>query len=341
MVPRALLANVGTPFDVDSLHFRLQDGGWKTYRQPYQNARGELIWPRMEGKIREWKAIMKPAQVAIALELDPQKAHPGTLSVPQIQGKVEIPGSTLYPRYQTQRLQQPERVTLGERHVELREALQPQVNCFVVLDPASGSKLRRADYCGLAVVALAWAAADLLPELEVLEAHAVHDEAIPQVEQAAALARRYACPVLVEVNAMQRIFRELFKRVAPDVWVIPHLTDEQSKWHPQMGLTVLKTLVLRDRLKLVGPRTEGMTALAQELRDLGTGSKDHLCMACWFAVRYMYDRHRHLLARQRLSRQTGQRLPEYRPLMGRTVIDLRKWRQKKLDRMESAASERR
>lgn len=269
-VKRPLLAVVGTPFDPDSIYFRLGgDSQFSVYRQPYKYESGRLIWPSKRDKIAALRRRWTTKQFQIAMELSPL-GDGDLLSYETIQ-----------------------------QHTH---ALTPQTSdqspIYVSIDPASGSRHRRADYCGLAVVRIEWGQ-EPLPQVAVLEAYKVRDEAIEQVKEAARLARRYGrltkpAPVIVEVNAMQRVYRQLFKHFAPDIPVIGHYTNDRNKHDEQMGLTVLKTLVREGRLKLVSPegrdhQSEGMRSLVHEIRDLGSSKNDHISCAVWFVLYHTFQ----------------------------------------------------
>jgi cytochrome oxidase Cu insertion factor (SCO1/SenC/PrrC family) len=304
--PRPLFANIGTPYDVDSIHFKLiETGEFTLFRQPYKYDSGRLIWPAKKDKISKLRHTWDDRQFAIAMELNPKGDDNSVLSAAEI-------------------------MTLGH---ETEAKLQKETATFVSLDPASGSRKRRADYAGLAVVRIEWTQGEPLPKVEVLEAFKIRDEAIYQVQEAAALARRYNCPVVAEVNAMQKVYKGLFQHFAGDVRVIQHYTTAKNKQDNQMGLTVLKTLLRNGRFKMLSPdgqtrQTEGMKALVRELRDLGTGAHDHICCAVWFSVWYMFQRVRN----RNLPKVVSTRRPMISPYAGfgssrlTTTIDLRRFR---------------
>lgn len=277
--PRPLLIALGTPFDSDSIYFNLELQGWARRWFPAYtteqttNSMGEpwfkttYAWPRKAEKVREAREQMTKEQFSIAYLMDPKGGDPNRLSAMEIldllkEGKFEE-GAT---------------------------------KTFASLDPASGSTLRRADYAGVAVVRINWKYGEPLPTVNVLEAHKDTQGSIEQVHFCAQLAKEYGdCPVIVETNAMQRTYAELFQHLHPETQVIRHNTTDDKKFHEKYGLTILPTLLRASRL--LAPRekleSEGFKALVKEIRDLGqSNTHDHIACSIWFAIRHMYEQAR-------------------------------------------------
>jgi hypothetical protein len=297
--PRRLFANIGTPWDPDSIHFRLADltdgrtgeQVFTVFRQPYKHESGRLIWPLQGPRIDELRQAWKEdtRQWQIAMELNPKGDNPFALTLKEIQDHSQAAGQN-----------------------PLKEA----VAGFVTLDPASGSKNARADYAGIAVLEIRWPPSEILPFVKVSQAYRYTDEAIPQVIYAAELSRQTGYPVVVEMNAMQRVYKGLFQRLAPDVKVIPFYTTEANKFDKRMGLSVLKTLARSDRLAICD--SEGGQTLMREIRDLGTGAHDHLAMAVWFPISFVYQWQRRQARRKQVVSTSPAR--GYQPLVGRRTL---------------------
>lgn len=267
---RPLVANLGTPFDVDSIHFRLQSEGWDVVRYPAyigdpnaQTWERQYLWPQKRAKIEEQRKFMSRLQFSIAYLLDPTAGDMNAMSYEDV-----------------------------VRFSSGADFTQGQPVTLVTLDPASGSKTRRADYAGLAVVRGEWAPGEPIPTLDVLEAYRFTEGIFEQVGFAAKLARDHDCAVIYETNSQQGMnYKAVFDRVAPDVKLIGHYTSAHEKWDERLGVTIIKTLV-RDR-KLRVPQglleEDGIRTLLTEIRDLRVGSTadDHISSALWFVVRWM------------------------------------------------------
>jgi intein/homing endonuclease len=283
----------------NSIHFRLADltdgrtgeQVFTVFRQPYKHESGRLIWPLQGPRIDELRQAWKEdtRQWQIAMELNPKGDNPFALTLKEIQDHSQAAG--LNP---------------------VKEA----VAGFVTLDPASGSKNARADYAGIAVMEIRWPPSEMLPFVKVTQAYRYTDEAFPQVLYAADLSRQCGYPVVVEMNAMQRVYKGLFQRLAPDVKVIPFYTTEANKFDKRMGLSVLKTLARSDRLAICD--SEGGQTLMREIRDLGTGAHDHLAMAVWFPISFVYQWHRRQARRKQVVSTSPAR--GYQPLVGRRTL---------------------
>jgi hypothetical protein len=312
--PRRLFLNVGTPFDPDSIHIRLAELKYKNgnavfrvYRQPYKYDSGRLIWGQKRQKIEELRGLWDDEVWAIAMELNPKGLNPFAMGFREVQQQTGIP----------------------------KPELAASTWTFVSLDPASGSTHSRADYCGVAVERVKWEPDWMLPVCEVVEAYKYSDEAIAQVTFCLELAEKHRCPIVVEKNAMQKIYKGLFRHLArqlraggqlhwfdPEQHVYEHYTSQGNKADPRVGVSIIKTLARVGRLKIVD--SEGGRTLQREIANLGTGGHDHIAMATWFPIRYVYD-HRRLAQRRSQVVMPESRLPvPYRPLVGQRTLRLRR-----------------
>lgn len=295
---RPLWCVQGTPFDVDSVYFKLHSQDISMTRQPYKYESGRLIWPAKRQKIREYRSTLTPDQFAIAMELDPSGGGQ-LLSYEEIQRRTAA------------------------------KAAQLAVGTYVSLDPASGSKNRRADYAGITVSRIEWLDGETLPRLEVLYAEANKLGVFEQVHRVAELARTHDCPVIFEGNSQQRgTYTSVFERLHPETRTICYITTKEKKTDPILGLSVIRTLIHQGRMHIVEPSgagtDDGAKALIREIRDLGSGAKDHMCMSLWFVIRHAYE----------MSRTSH--LPHFKPLIRhrignvslRQTVDLRRFKER-------------
>jgi len=283
---RPLLCLLGTPFDVDSLYFQVEQEGWKVIRYPVYrddshlfavNSMGDpenhpkptYLWPDKADKVERARRRLKKWQFSIAYLMDPTGGDQTQMSAH------EISEATQEASFQSESF-------IG----------------FVSLDPASGSENRRADYAGVSVLRLHWPYGEELPTVEVQEAHAFTQGLFEQVHFCADLASRYGYPVIYEINAQQGgTYQSTFSHLHPEVQLLRHYTTRSNKMDTSMGLSVIKTLVSRRKLHVPEDRLEsdGIQSLIQELRDLKPPftKHDHICASIWFAVRYAYEQARH------------------------------------------------
>lgn len=298
---RPLLCLLGTPFDVDSLYFRVEQEGWKIIRYPVYkddshlptvNSMGEVdnnprrvyLWPDKADKVERARRRLKKWQFSIAYLMDPTGGDTTQMSAQEI----------------TQATQ--------EAAFDAEE-----FTGFVSLDPASGSENRRADYAGIAVLKLNWPYGEELPTVEVQEAHAFTQGLFEQVHFCADLASRYGYPVIYETNSQQGgTYQSSFQHLHPEVPLLRHYTTNSNKFDTSMGLSVIKTLVHKRKLRVPESQLEsdGIQSLVLELRDLKPpfSKHDHICASIWFAVRYAYERARH----RKLAPIQSSYLPPYR-----------------------------
>lgn len=273
---RPLLIAVGTPFDPDSIYFSLEDQGWEVRRYsaytfegtvtydnpPAKQRQAHYLWPRKAEKIAEARASMTKEQFSIQYRMDPTGGDHSRLSSKEI--KAALAESTF-------------------------EGEEPRT--FVSLDPASGSANRRADYAGISVTRIYWEAGEQLPKVEILEAHKFTQGAKEQIDFCADRAAFYECPILVETNAMQAIYKEFFTLFHPEVLVIKQHTTRRHKESQRYGLHILKTLLQQRRMSVAQSQleSEGVKALVSEIKDLGApGMHDHIACSVWFAFLRMY-----------------------------------------------------
>jgi hypothetical protein len=303
---RPLLIALGTPFDVDSIYFRLRDEDWTYIRKPvYLRPRSPanidlkprnhvLLWPAKLEKVENFFQSMNKEQFAIAFMLDPTAGNPTRLSLEQIR-----------------------KLTL--------EANAPEgaTRTLVSIDPASGVNQ---DYAGIAVVRVAWPRDQSLPKVELLEAYRFQQGLIEQVHFAADLAHKYECDVIYEINGQQGgNYADTFAHQRPEVRLLRFFTGVEKNTDQEMGLTVVRTLVKSGYLKV--PATEvnsdGVRAFMQEIRDLGMrNADDHISCAVWFVVRWLYDQIRYTTE---LRPAVGSRVPTWRGNAG-GPLSWRTWR---------------
>lgn len=291
---RPLLIALGTPFDQDSIYFRLEREQWKVMRlpaytvdwkkimgyQPYDKTAGNwqgagaripatyFSWPLKRVKVLSQDPYfgkgMTKAQFSIAYLLDPSAGDASRLSLEEIERLM--------------------------RETEFPEARDWKT--FVSIDPASGSRGRQADYCGISVVKLRWPKDQKLPEVQVLEAYKFEQGIIEQVKFAADLALQYNCDVMYESNAQQKgNYRDTFQHFRPDVRLVEFYTKHESKYDTEAGLQIIRTIVRSGRLKVPESKldSEGVLALMQEVRDLGGEAHDHIACSVWFPIRWFYE----------------------------------------------------
>lgn len=285
---RPLLCLLGTPFDIDSLYFAVQQEGWKVIRypvyrdgshlprldaagEPWNNPKPTYLWPDKADKVDRARRRLKKWQFSIAYLMDPTGGDETQMSAEQISDA-------------TQEADQ------------LKD--QEQFLGFVSLDPAAGSDNKRSDYAGVSVLKINWPYGEELPHVELQEAHAFTQGLFEQIHFCANLASKYGYPVIYETNSQQGgTYSNGFQHLHPEVELLRHYTTQANKFDTSMGLSVVKTLVSKRRLHVPESQLEsdGIQNLIQELRDLRPPFKhhDHICASIWFAVRYAYEKARH------------------------------------------------
>jgi len=279
---RPLLCMLGTPFDVDSIYFEMERQGWEVIRysafisewtidwQGREDYRPVYLWGEKKQKVEEAKTGLRKREFSIAYRMDPTGGDPSLLSSQQIQ----------------------------ENMRSAAEITEDSI-AFIALDPASGSQAsKRPDYAGIAVVKIRWERGAELPDVEILEADEFTGGLFEQVHHCARLYESYQYPVLYENNGQQgQTYAEAFGHLQPHVPLLEYYTVGAKKFDAQMGLTVIKRLAVVKKLRVPADKleSEGVQTLIREIRDLQPPFKqhDHLCMAIWFAVRYVYERVRH------------------------------------------------
>lgn len=291
---RPLLIALGTPFDQDSLYFKLRRDQWKMFElpaytvdwktiqgyQPYGKTAGnwQLAGSRIPAKYFNW-----PFKRMKVLLHDPYFGHK--------MNKTEFSLNYLLDPSAGD----PSRLSLEEIERLMRETEFPAARdwkTLVSIDPASGSRGRQADYCGISVVRIRWARDQKLPEVQVLEAHQFETGIIEQVKFAGDLAARYECDVIYESNAQQKgNYRDTFKFHRPETRLVEFYTKHENKVDTEMGLTVIRTLVRSGKLQVPESTldSEGIAAFMREIRDLGGDGHDHLSCSVWFVVRWLYE----------------------------------------------------
>jgi hypothetical protein len=304
-----LQAALGTPFDPDSLYLKLESEDWRVMRVPaytvewkhvaeYAYAFGAttetpwieraknvpdkyLTWPRQRFKVLEadpnFGKKRTRAQFSLTHLLDPTEGKPGRLSLKQLEDLIKDSpqqGGTVAPS-------------------------ATEFATFVTLDPASGVNTRFADYAGIAVVKIRWPRSEKLPEVQVIEAYKFEQGVVEQVDFIADLCAKYQCPLIYEANSQQRgTYTNAFGHYQPAVKLIPVWTTEGNKFDTEMGLTVIKTLITTERLKVPLSQidSEGIQSMLSEVRELGgaTDRHDHICCAVWFVCKWLYEQVRYL-----------------------------------------------
>jgi hypothetical protein len=150
----------------------------------------------------------------------------------------------------------------------------------------------------VAVVKIHWEAKEHLPDVEVLECHSFSQGLFEQVHLCAALSARYGFPVIYETNSQQGgTYADAFAHLHPETKLLRHHTDHAKKFDTEMGLTVIKRLVVDRRLRIPEEKLEdeGVVQFIQELRDLVPpfSRHNHISAAVWFAFRYAYEQYRY------------------------------------------------
>lgn len=280
--PRPLLIALGTPFDVDSLYFRLESEEWETIRYPVYlteeptsiqsdgkpHYEPTYLWPEKKQKVEYMRRTLTKQQFAVGFRMDPTGGDPSVVSFGQL---AKMASTAPFE---------------AERH-----------NTFVGLDPSSGSTNRRADYTGISVARIAWAAGEELPQLEILEAYRFTQGLFEQVHFCAHLAAQHHCPVIYEANSQQGgTYANSFMHLHPEVNLVRHYTTANTKFDEKMGLTVVRTLLNRRRMRVPAEllESEGIRAFLSEVRDLGSaGAHDHISASVWFIIRHAYQQIRY------------------------------------------------
>lgn len=280
--PRPLLCLLGTPMDVDSIYFKMEGQGWKVIRYPVYrsqeriNARGQLVknwptylWSDKQEKVDRARKTLRKLEFSVAYLMDPTGGDPTRMSAAEIQEYVK------------------------ESIFNSRDYLG-----LVSIDPASGSSNKRADYTGIAVLKIHWPQGDELPEVELQEAHAYTQGLFEQVHFCANLAHKYGYQVIYEINSQQGgAYGSSFQHLHPEVKLLHHYTSHANKFDSGMGLSIVKTLVNKKKLRVAEEliESDGIQHFVTEVRDLQPPFKshDHICAAIWFAVRYAYEQVRH------------------------------------------------
>lgn len=286
---RPLLCLMGTPFDVDSIYFRMESQGWKTIRYPVYRPKesGERIsyddlrdpdlyhnlgylWPAKKEKVDRAHRSLTKIEFSVAYLMDPTGGDPNVLSSTEIAARMAT-----------------------------MKQLENDVVTFVSLDPASGGGGRKQDYAGIAVVRINWPAGDTLPNVELPTCYSFTEGLFEQVQLCADLAAHYNCPLIYEGNSQQgEVYAQTFKHLRPETKLHRYHTTKSNKFDARMGLTVIKRLVV-DRRLWVDPQKveeEGFQNLIAEIRDLAPPftAHNHISAAIWFAVRFVYEQVRHL-----------------------------------------------
>lgn len=299
---RPLQAALGTPFDPDSLYLKLELEDWRVIRVPAYTTEWKhvaefayafgtttqtpwqeraknvpdkyLTWPRQRFKVLEadpnfgHKATR--SQFALTRLLDPTEGKPGRLSIKQMQDLIR---------------EEPQQG--GNSTPEAA-----QYKTFVSLDPASGVNTRFADYAGIAVVKIRWPKSEALPDVQVMEAYKFEQGVFEQVNFIADLCARYECACMYEANSQQRgTYTNAFAHQQPQVQLVPVWTTEGNKFDNIMGLTRVRTVITMGKLKVPESQleSEGVQTMLSEVRDLGTDRHDHICLAVWLPMKWLYE----------------------------------------------------
>lgn len=305
---RPLICALGTPFDSQSIYFKLQSQGWGVRRWPYKKEDGSYLWPAKHDKIREFRKSMTKQEFSIAFEMDPSGGDESALSLQQIeqmaadgigpQDGSEMPicqacgGSGKVMSWDRGRL-----MWMRCSECEGRSVVVSPV-VLVVLDPASGSKTKRADYAGLAVERIMWVYGEDLPRVEVLEAHKFTLGIYEQVSAASNLSKRYECDVVYEANGQQgnnyaSVKRKMLEsgEIPESTWHRFYTTSQNKNWDVKLDPTIMRSLLVSKRLMIPASRhaDEGVQALFTEIMDYGSGGHDHILMALWMGIRWAYE----------------------------------------------------
>jgi hypothetical protein len=274
---RPLLCLMGTPFDVDSIYFRMEKENWRVIRhrcyldgglEPDQPTRKRVyLWPEQAEKVEKARRDLGTLAFSVAYLMDPTGGDPTRLSEPQIRARIS------------------EAAPIEADHS----------TGFISLDPATGGVGRRLDYAGIAAVKVHWLAGHPLPQVDVMECYNFRQGLFEQVHFCADLALKYGFPVLIESNSQQGgTYTNTFRHLRSEVKPLLYYTSGTNKFDDAMGLTVIKRLVM-EKMLFVEPElmdSEGVKALVAEVRDLipPFNQHNHISMALWIAVRYVYER---------------------------------------------------
>lgn len=304
---RPLVVACGTPFDVDSIYFRLERQGdetdWIAHRrmvytdpQPWKSTdpwdhcppisfryldpegwikdkNQHLLWPAKLDKVRKQYRRMTKAEFAVAYLMDPKEGNPSRLSLEEI-----------------------------EQLAAEASELDDKALTFISIDPASGTGNRDADYCGISVVRVQWGKTDPLPQVELVHAMRLdYPQGVTEhVQVLSELAKVHpAARITIEGNSQQRgTYQNLINHQAPwlsprVVWVYTTGGESGNKFDLEgYGLTLIRTLIQEKRLLCRSSKLEddGIKTFMLEVRDLGArDSHDHISASVWFPIRWVYD----------------------------------------------------
>jgi hypothetical protein len=328
---RPLLCALGTPFDPDSIYFRLESQDWQVRRWPYRVPEGKYLWPAKKTKIDEFRKTMTKQEFAIAMEMDPSGGDSSILSYQQIaelaasgEAPVEMDSAVCMACSGSGRVMDWEHGRLMWVRCQKckGQARSVKPTTLVVLDPATGSRQRKADYAGLAVIRVMWVIGDNLPRVEIMEAYRFTQGIYEQVKAACALARKYQCEVVYEANGQQgNNYAEVRRNLldsgdVPDVpWNRFYTTQLNKNWDTKLDPTMMRTLLKERRLMV--PESlqddEGIHSFFTEIRDLGANTHDHILMAVWMGIRWTYEN-------KRLDKLGDMRINPFAPNFARDIL---------------------
>jgi hypothetical protein len=208
------------------------------------------------------------------------------------------------------------------------EAMPTGTKITANLDPASGSRVRGADYAGISVTRVSWPEGAELPDGEVLYAERFRQGLYEQCDRLAYLCAWYKCPAIIEGNGAQRYtYEQVMRDRHPEVKLVYFYSTQEKIMDSKLGMSVIKTLIRMGHLRTIEPLGQdtdpGMMAFRAEVRDLGTSRNDHICKSVWFAIRHMYEGGKTRSPAGRV-RSSGPRASFYgHPGALRTTVDLR------------------
>jgi hypothetical protein len=155
------------------------------------------------------------------------------------------------------------------------------------------------DYAGVSVVRIRWPHSEKFPQIELLDAYRFEQGLFEQVTFVADLChafpdeQKHPARLIYESNAQQGgTYRNAFNHMRPEIQLIPIYTSAGAKFDQEMGLTVIRTLVKQQRVKVPASKldSDGMQTLLREVRDLGSEKvHDHIACSVWFVIRWLYD----------------------------------------------------
>jgi len=197
---------------------------------------------------------------------------------------------------------------------EFRYGILPsKCHAMVGLDPAAGSRERRAADPALAIWAEVPDFDEQGMETGAFTGHMVKWQRLhgfdftKQCDIAVEWARMFHLPLVIEKNVLQGSYKSYINKMAPDVQVYDHQTGAE-KWDPEDGVETFSPLFANQRMVIhaEGAPEDELQALVTTLVEWPQSTYKDILMAFWFARSKMRRRQR-----APSSQPTRLEVPEY------------------------------